>query len=154
MSADEKDLLAIAREVVNMNKDLGAALTGSLMLANDGIDKRREATDIDIICDFLRESGEGYPSVPTGFRPVGRSGRGSAVNSIQFVNAEGVKLDFMYSEEVKNFRNGILCGSVKMLMLAKTHFGRDDKTEESRHKHLDDLAYLLARNSVQTLFGI
>ena len=55
MTDREQRLLEIAKEVIDNNRDIDAKLTGSLMLAVMNIDKRREASDIDILCKTLCE---------------------------------------------------------------------------------------------------
>jgi len=64
MTHEELELLEIAKEIIKSNSHLNAMLSGSLMLAYRGIDKRREATDIDI----LVSSVTGALIIPNGFK--------------------------------------------------------------------------------------
>ena len=49
MTEKEIELLEIAKNAIYLNSHINAALTGSLMLSLRGIEKRREASDIDIL---------------------------------------------------------------------------------------------------------
>lgn len=146
MTAKEIELLEIAKTVLELNSDIGARLTGSLMLAVRGINKRREAQDIDIICEYLCEKDSGRPIVPSGFREVASNGFASEVNAMQFRNADDLKIEFMVSEEDSDEINGVLCGEVLMLLAAKQRYVLNDKNEESKSKHEQDLAYLFENN--------
>ena len=148
MTTNEERLLDIAKEVILLNEHLGAMLTGSLMLSVRGINKRREATDIDIICSYLCEGKDGYPLVPTGFRENKMSGAKSQVDAIKFQNGEGVSIDFMVSEECGVEIDGIMCGSVEFLISAKKKYIENDKNEESRKKHELDLTFLYENNTI------
>ena len=98
MTEKETQLLEIAKEIIELNKGINAKLTGSLMLAVMGLNKRREAVDIDIICDYLCEKEDGFPIVPKEFKECGIDGSRSEVSAIQFKNSDGLKVEFMYSE--------------------------------------------------------
>ena len=152
MTQKEEKLLEIAKNVIAMNTGINAALTGSLLLVHSDYRTRREASDIDIICDTLCAKEEGSPNVPAGFTIVEMDGGGSEVDSIVYQNEEGVKIDFMWSDESKKTINGILCGSPEYLVRAKLSFARNDKTEESRQKHLDDVLYLINENDILLSF--
>ena len=147
MTDREQRLLEIAKEVINDNKDIGAKLTGSLMLSVMNIDKRREASDIDILCDELCEKGVGYPVVPKGFKNPIRKGFKSVVNAIQFVNDEGIKLEFMFSNEKSKVINSVACGELLGMIEAKKRYIREDKNIYSFLKHAKDLIYLFSNNS-------
>ena len=147
MTDREQRLLEIAKKVINDNKDIGAKLTGSLMLAVMNIDKRREASDIDILCNTLCEQGAGYPVVPKEFKKPIIDGFRSAVNAIQFVNDEGIKLEFMYSNEKSTVINGVACGELLRMIEAKKKYIREDKNIDSFLKHAKDLIYLFSNNS-------
>ena len=146
MTKKELALLEIAKQTIELNKDCGAKLSGSLMLALRGLHIRREANDIDIICDFLSEKGAGLPSVPQGFKQSSMEGRKSSVEAIQYFNSDGVKLEFMQSKEPKTVVEGVPCGSLSMLLLAKRGYSKNDQSPESKTKHEKDLKYLLANN--------
>lgn len=152
MTQNEERLLEIAKNVIAMNTEIEAALTGSLLLVHNEFRIRREATDIDIICDVLCEKGSGSPNVPAGFKLFEREGSGSDVESVVYKNEEGIKIDFMWSDESKKTINGILCGSPENLVRAKLGFARSDKTEESRIKHLEDVIYLIDMNDIELSF--
>lgn len=148
MSNKEKKLLEIAKETIELNQHLCAKLTGSLMLAVMGLNKRRESSDIDIICDYLSEDRNGYPFVPKGFKTCGMYGGGSEVDAIQFINDEGIKIEFMCSEEELNIIEGIKCGELNMLIEAKKRYVKNDKNDFSREKHELDLEYLYKNNKL------
>ena len=146
MTEKELKLLEIAKETIHLNEHLGAKLTGSLMLAISGLNKRRDASDIDIICDYLCERDDGFPIVPSEFKEIQMDGSKSEVGAIQFVNKDGLKIEFMYSEELSTEINGVQCGELKWLIDAKRRYSENDKDDESRKKHIDDLKYLFENN--------
>ena len=146
MTKRELQLFEIAKEVIEKNKDIGAKLTGSLMLAVMGLAKRREAADIDIICDYLCEKEEGLPNVPKGFYIVSMDGGRSEVEAIQFINDNSIKVEFMTSEESAIMINDIKCGGVEWLIEAKQRYAKNDKNDQSREKHELDLEYLFKNN--------
>ena len=143
-----QEKLEIAKEVIEKNKELSAKLTGSLMLNHLGLSTRREIGDIDIICEFLceQEDSEGFPWVPKGFKLTGMDGGRSEVDAIQFINEDGLKIEFMASDEIGELVDGVPCASVVELVSAKLTYSRNDRSEESRLKHLDDVIYLLSNN--------
>lgn len=144
MTERENQLLDIAEKIIWLNQDLKPALTGSLMLALRGIEKPREANDIDIICEYLCETDGGLPLMPQGFKIINMNGRKSQVDAIAFENKElGIKVDFMQSnEEIETTEFGIPCGQVKYMIEAKRSYTKNDLSEESRAKHLNDLTFL------------
>ena len=148
--ATEKELLEIAKEVLRANSDLRAKLSGSLMLFAMELNKRRPATDIDIICEWLGEKNdeEGFPLVPKGFKLNDMDGSRSQVEAMQFINDEGIKIEFMTSPgEIGEKVNDINCAELSIMVLAKLNYAKNDLTPESRDKHLDDLIYLLKNNT-------
>lgn len=148
MTEKEQKMLEIAEQVIEMNQDIKAALTGSLLLSFMGVEKREEAKDIDIIVDCLCEQPdqEGFPIVPFGFKLVDLDGRKSSVDSMLFENKEGIILNVLFSEEEKQTINGLMCGDLKLMLECKLHYSRNDKSEESRNKHVLDLEYLKENN--------
>ena len=147
MTEKETQLLEIAKEIIELNKGINAKLTGSLMLAVMGLNKRREAVDIDIICDYLCEKEDGFPIVPKEFKECGIDGSRSEVSAIQFKNSDGLKVEFMYSEETAQEVNGVACGELNWLIEAKQKYAKNDKDEQSKAKHALDLAYLFKNNT-------
>ena len=143
MTQKECELLEIAEEVLLLNKDIRAKLTGGLMLEVRGIKKRREASDIDIICEYLCENGDGLPLVPKGFKLSVMDGSRSQVDAIQFINQDGIKIDFMLSCEHGEIIEGIPCGSVEELIKAKNAYVKNDISEISKEKHLLDIEFLI-----------
>jgi len=141
MTAKENTLLEIAKQVIDMNYQLGAALTGSLMLCVRGIVKQREASDIDIICSYLCEKDEGFPIVPKGFKQIDMDGRKSQVDAIAFENSEGIKIDFLYSDEKIDDVDGLPCAQITNMMAAKLQYSIHDLSEESRLKHKQDVEF-------------
>lgn len=145
---NENELLEIAKDVLEMNSYLSAKLSGSLMLFAMGLKKRRPATDIDIICEWFGEEKdeEGFPMVPKGFKLNNMDGNRSQVEAMQFINDEGIKIEFMVSGEMGEIIDGIPCAEISMMVLAKLNYAKNDKTPENRDKHLDDLIYLFDKN--------
>lgn len=143
ITENEKVLLERAKVILSMNSDIGSALTGSLMLAVRGIERRREAVDIDIICEYLCEKEEGFPSMPSEFKVSEMEGGGSEVDAIQFISKiDGLKVDFLYSDEECEVVDVINLGSVKELIEAKQRYAENDKCDESRGRHQLDLVVL------------
>lgn len=149
ITENEKLLLEKAKVILSMNYDIGAALTGSLMLAVRGIERRREAVDIDIVCEYLCEKEEGFPSMPSEYKLSEMEGGKSEVEAIQFASKiDSAKIDFLYSDEEIECVDGIMLGSVKELIEAKERYAENDKCDESRGKHQLDLVVLKnARNN-------
>ena len=150
----EKELLEIAKEVISKNNKLNAKLSGSLMLYNMGLNKRRNATDIDIICECLYEDpkDDGFPWIPKGFKLADLDGSRSDVNAMQFINSDGLKIEFMSSEENGGLINDIPCAELSKMVLSKLRYSKGDITIESRNKHLEDLIYLFERNHALQVF--
>jgi len=146
MTENELKLLEIAKEAIELNKEIGAKLTGSLMLAVMGINKRREATDIDILCDYLCEKDDGVPIAPIGFKLDGIDGSKSDVEAIQFYNAYDLKIEFMACEEKTLLIGGVKCGELRCMIEAKQRYAKNDLNDISRQKHIDDLDYLYENN--------
>lgn len=141
MTEKESNLIEIAKEVIDLNHQLGAALTGSLMLCVRGIVKQREASDIDIICSYLCESDEGFPIVPNGFKQIDMDGRKSQVDAISFENSEGVKIDFLYSDEKVDDVDGLPCAKIINMIAAKLQYSEHDLSDVSRLKHKQDVEF-------------
>lgn len=148
---NEEKLFEIAKKVISLNKynipDL--KLTGSLSLYALGYNKRRKAADIDFICDSIYEKDEGAPIVPSGFRINYQDGNKSQIECLQFINDDGVKIEFMVSEE-RYFDDveGVPCANPQNILLSKLYFVKNDVNEESRMKHLDDVIYFLKNNQL------
>lgn len=136
MKPHEKKLLEIATDIIKLNSWCNAALTGSLMLKHRGIETGRDAEDIDIIVEEL--DCEEPPTVPSGFELVDTTGEKSELEAIQYKNKEGVKVDFLFSEEPRETHGGIACGSLENLIEAKAFYAKND-IGESRKKHELDL---------------
>jgi len=148
MTDKEQNLLEIAKQVLELNKDsIGKAmLTGSLMLAVRGLNKAREAGGIDILCSNLTASEVGHPIMPKEYKLVTIDGMKSEVNAIQFKNEDGIKVEFMYSEEPRDLVDGVYCTQVNDMLYAKVLYSSRDKNEESRKKHIADVLYFLEHN--------
>lgn len=136
MTQHEQRLLEIAKDIISLNSWCNAALTGSLMLKHRDIETGRDARDIDIIVEEL--DLEDPPTVPSGFELVDTAGSKSELEAIQYKNKEGVKVDFLFSEEPREIHGGIVCGSLKCLIEAKSGYAKND-IGESRQKHEFDL---------------
>lgn len=70
----------------------------------------------------------------------------SQVEAIQFVNSEGVKVEFMQSNEGTELINGVPCGNVDYLIQLKEYYVKNDKYQPSIEKHKLDLEYLFKYN--------
>lgn len=151
MTNREKELLDIAINILELNegRDLDLRLSGSLMLAVRGIEKRREATDIDFLireeCMAI-EGDDYYPLMPKGYH---MDCEGCKLNpeAIRFVNDEsGVSIDFIPMYEESEEVNGVPCGNVGGMVDAKLYYAGHDEKIESMKKHSLDLLYLEANN--------
>ena len=145
MTESEIKLLEIAKEAIRLNPCVGACLGGSLLFVLKGIKIRREVQDIDIIVNELYEDDS--PKVPKGFVFKGQGGCGSELNAIQFVNSEGIKLEFIHSKgEEKEECYGVMCGDIKMSLYAKRYYAKYDKNPTSKAKHELDIVYIKKHN--------
>lgn len=151
MTNNENKLLEIAKEVIRLNKcNLeGLKLTGSLMLYVRGIRKKRDAKDIDFICDCIYEKDEGFPIMPKGFNFNDMEGSRSQIGCLQFINDEGIKIEFMASEE-RNVEiiDDVPCAAIEDMFLAKLRYVKNDENAESKSKHINDLIFLLEKNEL------
>jgi hypothetical protein len=129
----EKELLNLAIEIMEMNKEIKPMLTGSLMLFVRGIDKRREASDIDILVNDVNWE---KINLPEGFNQSSPN----YPDSIQFKKGD-MKIDFLLSEEIAETVNGINCGSVKLMLDRKYSYYLQDAPRSSE-KHRLDLEFL------------
>jgi len=127
----ESELLDLAIIILNMNNK--SALTGSLMLNVRGINKRREATDIDILVQsfddikFLDGMTQNSPQY---------------TDSVQYLLGD-IKIDFLLNiDEPIETINDIMCGNVKMMLDRKYNYSRNDKSIESQEKHRLDLEFM------------
>ena len=133
-------LLEIAKWVTDNNS---VGLTGSMMFKLRGIDLGRESNDLDFIGFEGTEYKIGELKVPEGFLYRSKEGGGSDVRSVVFFNEElNVKLDFMYSEEEIDFDLEIPLGDLQECIQAKIRYVKNDKSNESKAKHLMDLQKL------------
>lgn len=159
MTSKEQKMLEIAKEIIDMNSHLGAKLSGSLMLALMGINKRREANDIDIICDICHNDApsarlsEDMILIPKGYKIISMSGYMSDIRAIRLANTDGVKVEFMErrgepTREVK----GVICADLNNLIAAKYEYSTYDDSEELREKHKLDLIYLKENNQGLTKY--
>lgn len=145
---NEETLLEIAKEVQRLNKYNieGLKLTGSLMLYVRGLNKKREATDIDFVSDEIYEDGQGFPIVPEGFELNKQEGGRSSIKCIQFINEDGVKIEFMQSYEHGALVDDILCANVQDMLYAKLKYIQNNT--DAKTKHMDDLLYLFSHNEL------
>ena len=150
MTEKEIKLLEIAKEVIELNKNsnLSLKLTGSLMLAHMGVNKRREANDIDFLVDenevIADEYSDRCPKVPKGFI-MDYEGSRSCPTAIKFTNGE-ISIDFLSSWEGSDFYDGILCSDVGYLIQAKEMIIRQTIHAETAIKHREDLEYMYEHN--------
>lgn len=127
----EQQLLDLSIRIINLNPN--SALTGSLMLNVRGINKRREATDIDILVtsiqdiNFLDGMTQNSPQYP---------------DSVQYL-LEDIKIDFLVNiDEETEIVNGINCGMVNKMLDRKYKYSCNDKSVEAREKHRLDLEFM------------
>ena len=133
-------LLEVAKWVTDNNS---VGLTGSMMFKLRGVDLEREPNDLDFIGFEGTQDKIDTIKVPKGFLYKSQDGGGSAVESVVFYNKElNIKLDFMYSEEDIDFDLEIPLGDLQECIQAKIRYAINDKSEESRTKHLNDLQKL------------
>ena len=140
MTDDEDLLYFIARDIVLMNPNAKLLLTGSLMLALSGIKKRREAHDIDFICD--QSPGDLDIIMPIGYF-LEDDGRYESTTSRFYNEEKDVYVDFIYTEDL-NFGgmiDGIACGTFADLVSAKINYALKNK-DSSATKHLKDVEYI------------
>jgi len=145
MTHEELELLEIAKEIIKSNSHLNAMLSGSLMLAYRGIDKRREATDIDI----LVSSVTGALIIPNGFKQKEIETEEEYEESEYcrfYSNNDGIKLDFFQTAEIPTIVDGISCGSVRTMLDAKYEYWKDNGNE----KHRLDLEFLNYKFPIET----
>jgi len=151
MTEKEVKLLEIAKEIIELNKFgcLDLKLTGSLMLAHMGINKRREANDIDfLVADYaIAEVGnELCPILPDGFQ-MDYEGKRSCPTAIKFINSvSNLSIDFLPTHEGSEIVDGINCSDVGYLIQAKEMIIEQTPYEETAIKHIEDLEYLYKHN--------
>jgi hypothetical protein len=123
MTRKEKYLLSVAYNIMNTNtlNGVNIALTGSLMLLVMGIDKQREANDIDFV---IKNGNVGEVAMPLGFSL--QKGNG-------YINSIGLKVDFFVSDEPFEIVNNFQCTTIDYYKKAKLSLGALDE------KHLTDL---------------
>lgn len=147
MTKREQELLEIALEVLKLNdgRGLDLRLTGSLMLALRGVQKPREAHDIDFLITEECEAYENYvwcPIMPQGY-VMDYDGNRSQPGCIKFYNKElDVNVDFIPAWEKAEFVNDIPCGSIEGCLEAKQSYSLNDKQFESKQKHKADLEFI------------
>ena len=140
MTKRERELLEVARLIIMRNKR--CALTGSLLLVHLGLQKKREAHDIDIVCRQPIEvdpecKGKNKFWVPDGFEQAEPTYPDDT--SIKFINSIlDVEIDFLFSPEepFTNYKH-LPCGSVIEMVKAKERFAKQES--DAAEKHKDDL---------------
>ncbi len=130
LSDNERRLLEIATELMATDELL--LLSGSLMLAVAGINRRREAVDIDFV----------YGNYAANFKtPEGASDDAFASDGTAYCfKYKGVKVDILSSGEQPTEINGIRCASYAELLKSKYNFSKQDNP--SAEKHRLDLIHL------------
>lgn len=153
MTEKEEKLLEIAKEIIELNKHtcLDLKLTGSLMLTHIGINKRREACDIDFLIDecVIAEVGnELCPILPDGFQ-MDYEGKRSCPTAVKFTNSVmNLSVDFLPTYEGSEIVDGIRCSDVGYLIQAKEMIIMQSSDPETVRKHTDDLDYLYENNDL------
>ena len=110
MTKKEVELLDIAKEVCGLN--INIALTGFLMLALRGIDKPREAGDIDFIITDTNK-----PVMPSGFEVIYDSS-----TQLSFRNKNGIVCEFFKTQEPIEFVKDIPCCTFDNWLKAKRKY--------------------------------
>ena len=133
-----ENLIQIAKEAIALN--CNAALTGSLMCHMRGIKTRREPHDIDIV---MYIDPELRCKAPLGFWEYESIGNSSDPQAISFQNSEGIKIDFLHSEE-NDFEkiNGVMCANFDRMFFVKQQYAQTDRNDESRQKHNKDVEFI------------
>ena len=142
-----KKMVRLAKEVVDLNKNISPAVTGSLMLKLRGYDIGREPVDLDIIVSELYNTKEGRPIVPEGFK-LKSVDSGSSPESMKYFDENGFKIEFLFSVEDVDEVDGIPLGGVRELLLAKIKYGLGDNNENSRKKHLNDIIKIISQSVI------
>lgn len=160
MTNREKELLSVASEVMDALRSNGleCALSGSLMLAVAGINKRRESNDIDIVVDSnllynqfqASECGDFRAYVISLVEP--KCGKVIAISNtlyptVSFIH-KGFKVDLIDSIEEYTVINGVVCGSLFNEVYAKYSYSLDDSNPETKRKHSEDVQYILENNAL------
>lgn len=160
MTNREKELLSVASEVMDALRSNGleCALSGSLMLAVAGINKRRESNDIDILVDSnllynqfqASECGDFRAYVISLVEP--KCGKVIAISHklypiVSFIH-KGFKVDLIDSIEEYTVINGTVLGSLFYLVYAKYSYSLDDSNPETKRKHSEDVQYILENNAL------
>ena len=101
------------------------------MLYVRGITKRREANDIDILVNVIDYN---KISIPDGFYQIPPCYQ----DAIQFKNKDGIKIDFLLSDETSENIDGINCENVELMLDAKYRYYMSENSE----KHKLDLEFL------------
>jgi len=135
----EKDLLEIAKEIISLNENLSPTLTGSLMLYVRGVNKRREAHDIDILIN--QQITQDWFEVNQIVLPEGFIQASPAYpDSIKFTKDE-ISLDILYSEEPSELINGVNCVSIANMVDRKYYYAINN-IGVAAEKHRLDLEFM------------
>lgn len=125
-----KDILNIAKEILNLNKT--AYLTGTLMLKLRGIDLGREPKDIDILVNDYATN----IILPKKWKNIEHLGFSSDGSGVKY-RYNNVIIDIMSSNETPEMINGFNLASVEGLMKAKYIYSQQNNVYSK--KHLEDL---------------
>lgn len=144
----ERLLISQAKFLLKNNNNI--LLGGSLMLTIRGINKRREAQDIDVIIINSDSSllntldDNGYKNIKNGSVYE----EGSLVRT--FYNEKlNIKIDLLYVEKYVSsisVIDDIQCASIDSLIKAKYEYLSKNKKAISIEKHKLDLSYLFENN--------
>lgn len=130
LSDNKRRLLEIATELMATDELL--LLSGSLMLAVAGVNRRREAVDIDFV---YRDYAANF-NIPKGASEDAFASDGTAY----CFKYKDVKVDILSSGEQPTEINGIRCASYTMLLKSKYTFSKQNNP--SAEKHRLDLIHL------------
>lgn len=130
LSEGERRLLEVATELMATDELL--VLSGSLMLAVAGVNRRREAVDIDFVYNDFAANFKKPKEAIEGDIDSGGGGCSFKYN--------GVKVDILSSGECPTEISGIRCASYRSLLKNKYKYSKQDYS--SAEKHRLDLIHL------------
>lgn len=169
MTKREKELFRIFTEIQEINQGSDIWLTGSLCFAVLGIEKPREAVDIDICTaeDYDIEDvemPEGYECLHTK-----RDGDGNYLVSARYYNEElGLKVEFLVTDmpgddpikitsvdyvklDLDFLKPSTACyrSKIKPILDAKREYAGQDYPQAQKHRN--DIDYIVFNNSAESL---
>ena len=121
-----KKQLKVAKEIIEMNENMG--LTGSLLLKMLEIDVHRESGDIDLVTNSMNLK----INLPEGCKRI--EGKITSDGSGLKYEYKNCTIDILYSPEKLEMINGIRCGSLSELLIAKRKYVQRNEHDQEKHK--------------------